>query len=81
LKTVTLNAHWAPRPGLKLGSKDLDGKLTYLGSKVWRDPRLVIGAKPIPAVSEDEVLIQVEACGICGSDVHKWQMGTVHGSP
>jgi L-iditol 2-dehydrogenase len=25
---------------------------------------------PLPAVSDDEVLVRVEACGICGSDVH-----------
>lgn len=28
------------------------------------------GEAPAPAVSDDEVLIRVAACGICGSDVH-----------
>ena len=25
---------------------------------------------PVPIIAEDEVLIQVKACGICGSDIH-----------
>ena len=37
MKAVTLNADWVPKPDFKLGSKDVDGKLTYLGSKVWKN--------------------------------------------
>jgi threonine dehydrogenase-like Zn-dependent dehydrogenase len=73
MQAVTLHADWAPKPGFKLGSKDIDGKLTYLGSKVWRNPRLVIEDKPVPTPGEGEVLIEVRACGICGSDVHMAQ--------
>src|SRR3982750_1962327 len=32
--------------------------------------RLDIADLPMPRPSEDEVLIRVKACGICGSDVH-----------
>lgn len=31
---------------------------------------LEIAEQPVPAVGADEVLVRVEACGICGSDVH-----------
>jgi L-iditol 2-dehydrogenase len=31
---------------------------------------LEIADLPIPAVGPDEILVRVEACGICGSDVH-----------
>lgn len=27
---------------------------------------------PQPEISEDDLLIQVQACGICGSDIHGW---------
>ena len=73
MKTVTLFADWEPKPGFKLGSKDIDGKLTYLGSKVWRNPRIEIVEKDIPEPGLNEVLIEVQACGICGSDVHMRQ--------
>lgn len=37
---------------------------------VYRAPgELALEQRPIPAISEDEVLIRVESCGICGSDV------------
>jgi len=34
---------------------------------------LVIKTFPIPALKEGEVLVKVEAAGICGSDVHMWE--------
>ncbi len=73
MRAVTLNADWDPRPDFKLGTKDVDGKLTYLGSRVWRKPRIEIVEKDIPKPGAEEVLIEVKACGICGSDVHMLQ--------
>ena len=73
MNTVSLTAEWDPRPGFKLGQKDVAGKLTYLGSKVWRHPALKITDVAKPSIKDDEVLIEVKACGICGSDVHMAQ--------
>jgi (R,R)-butanediol dehydrogenase/meso-butanediol dehydrogenase/diacetyl reductase len=73
MRTGCLNADWKPRPGFKLGSKDVEGKLTYLGSKVWKNPRIEIVEKAAPDCGPDDVLIEVKACGICGSDVHMLQ--------
>ncbi len=73
MKTVTLFADWQPKPDFKLGAKDIAGKLTYLGSKVWRNPRMEFVEKPVPVPGPTEVLIEVKACGICGSDVHMLQ--------
>ena len=73
MKAICLNADWDPKPEFKLGAKDIDGKLTYLGSKVWRNPRIEIVEKEIPAVGAEEILVEVKACGICGSDVHMRQ--------
>nr|WP_303873650.1 scyllo-inosose 3-dehydrogenase [Tepidanaerobacter acetatoxydans] len=73
MKAVTLFADWDPRPEFKLGPKDIEGKQTYLGSKVWRNPRIEIVEHDIPKPQKGEVLIEVKACGICGSDVHMAQ--------
>jgi threonine dehydrogenase-like Zn-dependent dehydrogenase len=73
MRAGCLNADWTPRPGFKLGSKDIEGKLTYLGSKVWTRPRIEIVEKEVPGCGPEEVLIEVKACGICGSDVHMLQ--------
>ncbi|HEX9970502.1 MAG TPA: scyllo-inosose 3-dehydrogenase [bacterium] len=73
MRTVSLMADWKPKADFKLGHKDIDGKLTYLGSKVWKNPRIEIVEKNTPVSGADEVLIEVKACGICGSDVHMRQ--------
>ena len=72
-KAVRLHADRDPKPDFKLGAKDVEGKQTYLGSKVWRNPRMVIEEVAIPQPGPGEVLIKLKACGICGSDVHMAQ--------
>ncbi len=73
MKTIELKAKWDPKPGFKLGSKDIEGILTYLGSQVWRNPVIEVVEKPKPQIKSNEVLIKVKRCGICGSDVHMAQ--------
>jgi len=73
MRAVTLHAQWAPKPEFKLGSKDIENVQTYLGSLVWKNPTISIDQHDIPEPGPDEVLIEVKACGICGSDVHMAQ--------
>lgn len=73
MQGVTLIADWDPKPGFSLGAKDIEGRQTYLGSQVWRNPRLEIREYDIPTPGPEEVLIEVKAVGICGSDVHMAQ--------
>lgn len=73
MKSVVLSAKWEPKPDFKLGPKDIEGKLTYLGSQVWKNPTLQVVEKDVPDIGDTEVLIKVKACGICGSDVHMAQ--------
>jgi scyllo-inosose 3-dehydrogenase len=73
MRGVTLLADWDPRPDFKLGAKDIECKETYLGSRVWRNPRMDILDYEIPAPGPKEVLLELKACGICGSDVHMAQ--------
>ena len=73
MRGVTLFADWDPRPDFELGPKDIEGKQTYLGSRVWRNPRVEVVESDIPTPGPREVLLEVKACGICGSDVHMAQ--------
>jgi threonine dehydrogenase-like Zn-dependent dehydrogenase len=70
MKAVRLYADWEPKPEFKLGPKDIEGRQTYLGSQVWRNPELKIEEVDIPQPKANEVLLEVKACGICGTDVH-----------
>jgi len=73
MKAVRLYAEWAPKSDFRLGAKDIEGKQTYLGSKVWRNPKVVVEEVDVPKPGIGEVVIEVKACGICGSDVHMAQ--------
>ncbi len=73
MQAVRLHAQWDPKPDFTLGAKDVDGKQTYLGSKVWRHPEMMIEDIEIPVPGPGQVLIELKACGICGSDVHMAQ--------
>jgi len=73
MRGVTLDATWAPKPEFKLGAKDIDKVQTYLGSLVWKDPKISIKEHDVPEPGPGEVLIKVKACGVCGSDVHMAQ--------
>ncbi len=73
MRAVRLYAEWDPKPEFVLGPKDIDGRQTYLGSKVYRNPRIKIEEIDVPEPGPGEVLIEVKVCGICGSDVHMAQ--------
>jgi len=70
---VTLLADWSPKEGFQLGAKDIEYHQTYLGSQVYRNPRIEMRAYDIPKPGPGEVLLKVKACGICGTDVHMAQ--------
>ena len=57
MQTRCLVADWDPRPDYKLGSRDIEGKLTYLGSKVWRNPRIESVDKDIPVPGPEDILV------------------------
>lgn len=73
MKALRMYADWEPKPGFKLGAKDIEGRQTYLGSQVWKNPSLKIEEVPVPEPKDNEVVIKVRACGICGTDVHMYQ--------
>lgn len=43
---------------------------------VYHGPRDIrVEDVPIPEIAEDELLVRVKACGICGSDLHMYRLG------
>jgi len=73
IKAVRLYADWSPKKDFVLGSKDIEGRQTYLGSRVYKNPRIKIEEVNILKPAIGEVVVEVKACGICGSDVHMAQ--------
>lgn len=75
MNALRLNAEWQPKPGYTPTLRELQTHTAVSGSMVWRNPRLEYGPIPEPALSPDEVLIEVSAVGICGSDMHMYEAG------
>jgi len=73
MKAVQLKAEWNPAEDYASDPRDVQGKRSYLGSKVWHKPSLAVIDKPVPEIGPTEVLLKIRACGICGTDVHMVQ--------
>src|SRR5690348_18282423 len=51
--------------------------------KVEAGPGLRLEEVPVPVIGDDEVLVQVEAASVCGTDLHifgwdEWSQGRIH---
>jgi len=71
MKALVLDAKWEPRPDYALSDWEKQTGKAVTGSSVWRYPKLEVREKPMPKITRlDEVLLEVKACGVCGSDIH-----------
>lgn len=75
MKALTLDADFAPKPDYKLSDRERETHRIHSGSQVWKNPRISIGQKADPIPKDDEVIIEVGAVGICGSDMHMYEAG------
>jgi threonine dehydrogenase-like Zn-dependent dehydrogenase len=73
VKGLLLSADWDPRPDYPLSDWEKQTGKAVTGSAVWRNPRLQVKETPDPELAPDQVLIQVKACGVCGSDMHFYE--------
>lgn len=73
MKALVVDAEWKPRKGYPLSEEEKKGKRAITGSQVWRNPHFDIKDLPTPNIKDDEVLIKVETCGVCGSDTHLYE--------
>ncbi len=75
MKALTLTADWSPRPDYPLTDLELETRKVKSGSQVWKNPAIHVGSIADPTPKADEVIIQVAAVGICGSDMHMYEAG------
>ena len=73
MKALQLIADWQPKAGYTPTEQELKTHRTFASSSVWKNPRIEISTLPDPEIKPDEVLIQVAAVGICGSDMHMYE--------
>lgn len=70
MRALVLRGQWEPRPGYEVATAEVQTRKARVASQVWRNPVLDWEDVPEPHLAADEVLIQVRACGVCGSDTH-----------
>lgn len=72
MRAIVLEADWDPRPGSRVSAAEREAKKA-MGSAVWRHPRFAAAQVADPTLGPREVIIQVRACGVCGSDTHCYE--------
>jgi threonine dehydrogenase-like Zn-dependent dehydrogenase len=70
MQALTLSADWSPRSPGALTPEEIATRRVKCGAQVWRNPSITVGPSADPAPQDDEVIVEVAAVGICGSDMH-----------
>lgn len=78
MKALVLDAKWEPRPDYVLSEWEKATGKAITGSAVWRYPKLEVREWPDPRPGPNEVLLEVKACGVCGSDMHFYETDADH---
>ena len=73
MRAMVLDAKWDPRPDYKVSDWEKKTGKVVTGNSVWRYPKLEVKDIPTPTIKPNEVLIQIKACGVCGSDMHFYE--------
>ncbi|MBI2472548.1 MAG: alcohol dehydrogenase catalytic domain-containing protein [Planctomycetes bacterium] len=73
MKALIVDAEWQPRKNYPICEEEKTKKRAIIGSQVWRNTTFNIKDVPTPNPADDEVLIKVKSCGICGSDTHLYE--------
>ena len=73
MKALVVDAEWKPRKNYQLSTIEEDQRRALVGSQVWCNPSFNIKEVPTPDIRDDEVLVRVKTCGICGSDTHLYE--------
>ena len=73
MKGLLLSAEWDPKPDYTVSDWEKETGKVVTGSAVWRHPKLQVTQVPKPTIAPDQVLLQIKACGVCGSDMHFYE--------
>ncbi len=73
MQALTLTADWSPRSDYQLTERERMTRKIKNGHMVWQNPQINLGVVPDPTPEPDEVIVEVTAVGICGSDMHMYE--------
>ena len=70
MRALVLDGEWDPRAGYRVTPREERTRKARIANHVWRRTRATWKDIEDPQIAPDEVLIEVRACGVCGSDTH-----------
>lgn len=73
MRALVLDAQWDPRPDYAVSDWEKQTGKAITGSSIWRRPKLGVSDWPDPKPGPKEVVLAVQACGVCGSDMHFYE--------
>ena len=73
MKGLVLDAVFEPKPDYRVSDWEEETGKAITGNSVWRHPKLEVREKPDPVIKSDQILLEVQACGVCGSDMHFYE--------
>ncbi len=73
MKGLVLDAVWEPKPDYQVSDWEKETGKAITGNSVWRHPKLEVRKTPDPQIAPDQILLEVQACGVCGSDMHFYE--------
>ena len=73
MKGLVLDAKWDPKPDYVVSDWEKATGKAITGSAIWHHPTLKVQEWPDPEPGPRDVVIAVQACGVCGSDMHFYE--------
>lgn len=73
MKAFVVTGDWHPRPGYDLDPAEVGRRRANCGSQVWRNPLFAMTEMALPDPGDDDLIVRVKSCGICGSDTHLYE--------
>ncbi len=73
MKGMVLDAKWEPKPDYEVSDWEKKTGKAITGNAIWHNPTLSVRDWPDPKPGPQEVLLQIQACGVCGSDMHFYE--------
>ncbi len=73
MKGMVLDAKWDPKADYTVSDWEKETGKAITGNAIWRNPTLEVRDWPDPEPGPQEVVLAIQACGVCGSDMHFYE--------
>jgi hypothetical protein len=73
MKGMVLDAKWEPKADYTVSEWEKKTGKAITGNAIWHNPTLEVKEWPDPKPGPKEVLLEIQACGVCGSDMHFYE--------